>query len=204
MHICGRPRSICTHIHIFLRSVIIKRRTHTSMKKLTLFIKPMCSPKKRMNAIHLIGALIQFSVICLWSRPCSSTWPAWWGRGTTRRAPDSATSHSPRRTGRRRGTRRYETLPPSNHNSRLFLPVQHRNVSLYIVYLLSRFLRVYHRHCFTILSRMDNNHTRWLLTKHFISQLKFCCSPFPWDLDSGAWRDNTNDRRVLTVAKPAL
>lgn len=65
------------------------------------------------------------------------------------------------------------------HNSRLFPPVQHWNVFMYIVYLLSPFL---HRSClplslFAILSeekKMKRN-MRWLLTKHFISELNFCC-----------------------------
>lgn len=50
----------------------------------------------------------------LWYRPCSSTWPASWGRDTTSSAADSATSLSPREKGRTRGTRPYETRFPSS------------------------------------------------------------------------------------------
>ena len=49
-------------------------------------------------------------VFCLWSRLCSSMWPASWGRDTRTRATVSATWRSPRRTGRTRGARHYETL----------------------------------------------------------------------------------------------
>lgn len=62
---------------------------------------------------------------------------------------------------------------------RLFLLVQHRNVSLYILYLLSPFV---YRSClpqsmFATLSQRTNKKPtmQWHWTKHFISELKFCC-----------------------------
>lgn len=88
---------------------------------------------------------------------------------------------SPKERPDKRNTALWDTSS-LDRNSRLLLPVRHSNVFMYIVYLLSPFL---HLSClpqslFAILSQWTKINLQWLSTTHFISELKFCCSPLPW------------------------